>query len=80
MPRKVIHHDTCESGSHHEEVINHFWALGHTQNAHTAQEKPFYVMSKGSTFSMQSLLHFYFLKQLKIKENQEKNFKQAQKF
>lgn len=52
--------------------MNHSWALGHTQNAHTAREKCSYAMSKGSTFSMQSLLHFYFLKGLKIKKKRTK--------
>lgn len=66
-PRKLIHHDIRESGACYKGIMNHSWTLDHIQNAHTAQEKRSYAMSKVSTFSMQSLLHLY-LKKTKPKK------------
>lgn len=71
-PRKLIHHDIGESGACYKGIMNHSWTLDCIQNAHTAQEKHSYTMSKVSTFSMQSLLHFY------LKKNNAKNKKENQ--
>lgn len=79
--RKLIHHDIRESDACYEGIISYFCTLNHIQNAHTAQEKHSYAMSKISSFSMQSLSKFYLQKKIKERRGEPReNFKLVRQF